>query len=338
MLVLGKLLELTLAGREPAAKIQLGADGSRLRWLSEGALEITPPAARDNGLDLLLSAGMHGNETAPIELLDRLIHCIARGELKPRARVLFLFGNPEAIRRGERYVEQDINRLFNGRHEQSSGNEALRAGELERLAATFFSVPGRQRVHYDLHTTIRGSAIEQFALYPFKPGREHSRLQLARLRGAGMDAVLLQNKVSITFSAYTYEQLDAEAFTLELGRSRPFGKNDGINLDRLQACLERLIESPEVNMPGKHDSLEGLQVFAVSREVIKRSDNFVLHLPAEIENFTALPKNYLLAEDQPGKPWVIEEEGARIVFPNPKVKNGLRAAILIVPTGQELLV
>jgi succinylglutamate desuccinylase len=172
--------------------------------LSEGALEVKPPEARDNGLDLLLSAGIHGNETAPIELLDRLLHDIARGDLKPRARVLFLFGNPEAIRRGERFVEQDVNRLFNGRHELSGGPEALRACELERLAASFFSVPDRSRLHYDLHTAIRGSKIEQFALYPWKEGRQHSRRELARLRAAGMEAVLLQNKPSIVFSAYTY--------------------------------------------------------------------------------------------------------------------------------------
>lgn len=143
MLALGKLLELTLVGREPAAKIQLTPEGARLRWLAEGALEITPPAGQDSGLDLLLSAGIHGNETAPIELLDRLLHGIARGELKPRARILFLLGNPEAMRKGERYIEQDINRLFNGRHEQSSGFEALRACELERLCATFSTRPQR---------------------------------------------------------------------------------------------------------------------------------------------------------------------------------------------------
>src|SRR3546814_1570169 len=138
--------------------------------------------------------------------------------LKPRARILFLFGNPEAIRRGGRFVEQDVNRLFNGRHELSGGAEALRACELERLAASFFSVPERSRLHYDLHTAIRGSKIEQFALYPWKDGRQHSRRELARLRAAGMEAVLLQNKPSIVFSAYTYDQLGAESFTLELGK------------------------------------------------------------------------------------------------------------------------
>ncbi|RZA11347.1 MAG: succinylglutamate desuccinylase, partial [Proteobacteria bacterium] len=73
MLALGKLLELTLAGREPAQKIQLTVDGVQMRWLSEGALEVRPPQALDACGDLLLSSGIHGNETAPIELLDRLL-------------------------------------------------------------------------------------------------------------------------------------------------------------------------------------------------------------------------------------------------------------------------
>ena len=77
MLALGKLLELTLAGREPTEKIQLTREGARLHWLGEGVLEVTPTAQDDSGLDLLLSAGIHGNETAPIELLDRLLQAVA---------------------------------------------------------------------------------------------------------------------------------------------------------------------------------------------------------------------------------------------------------------------
>lgn len=330
MLALGKLLELTLAGREPAQKIQLTVDGVQMRWLSEGALEVRPPQATDNGRDLLLSSGIHGNETAPIELLDRLLRGIARNELHPAARVLFLFGNPEAMRRGERYVEQDINRLFSGRHEQSSGFEAIRACDLEHLAATFFGkVSGRTRLHYDLHTAIRGSKIEQFALYPWQEGRAHSRRELERLRAAGIEAVLLQNKSSITFSAYTYAQLDAEAFTLELGKARAFGQNELVNLDLLENALRALIEGREVI--ADEPSLDGLQLFSVSREIIKHSDSFQLHLPADIENFTELAPGYLLAEDIADTRWVVEEQGARIIFPNPKVRNGLRAGILIVP-------
>lgn len=329
MLALGRLLELTLAGHEPAAKIQLTPEGSRLRWLTEGALEVTPPAAVDSGLDLLLSAGIHGNETAPIELLDRLLQDIASSRIKPRSRILFLFGNPEAMRRGERYVEQDINRLFNGQHDLHSGPEAIRASDLEHVAASFYSVPQRTRLHYDMHTAIRGSRIEQFALYPYQQDRPRSEVELQRLRAAGIDAVLLYSKPSVTFSAYTYSQLGAESFTLELGKARPFGQNQMVNLDLLEEQLKALIEgrdTPSIERPE-------LKLFAVAREVIKHSDDFILHLPVDIENFTELPQGYLLAEDIASTRWVVEEQDARIIFPNPKVKNGLRAGILIVPTS-----
>lgn len=337
MLALGKLLELTLAGREPTEKTQLTTDGVRLHWLCEGALEVSPAAGEDNGTDLLLSAGIHGNETAPIELLDLLLRDIARGDLVPRARILFLFGNPEAMRRGERYIEQDVNRLFNGRHEQTSGFEALRACELERLADSFFSVPDRYRVHYDLHTAIRGSKIEQFALYPWKEGRAHSRRELGRLQAAGMRAVLLQNKSSIVFSSYTYDKLDAESFTLELGKARPFGQNEQVNLTLLEIVLTELIEGSEFEFEFDY-SLQGLQLFSVAREIIKHSDAFQLNLPADVENFSELAQGYELATDLEDSRWVVEEQDARIIFPNPKVKNGLRAGILIVPTTADHLV
>lgn len=334
MLALGKLLELTLTDREPAEKTQVTSRGVRLRWLGEGALEVRPPESDDSGLDVLLSAGIHGNETAPIELLEELLHGVASGQITPKARVMFLFGNPAAIRKGERFIEQDINRLFNGRHELTSGFEALRAAELEQFARVFFSKPGRTRLHYDLHTAIRGSKIEQFALYPFKEGRKHSRNELARLAAAGMQAVLLQSKPSITFSAFTYEQLDAEAFTLELGKARPFGQNEQVNLDKLHTRLVQIIEGTE---PQADASLAGLKLFSVAREIIKHSDSFHLHLPADIENFSELSKGYLLAEDLAEMRWVVEEEGARIIFPNPKVRNGLRAGILVVPDSGQLL-
>jgi succinylglutamate desuccinylase len=335
MLALGKLLELTLAGREPTEKIQLTLAGTRLHWLAEGALEITPAAHLDSGLDLLLSAGLHGNETAPIELLDRLLQAIASGELLPRARMLLLLGNPEAMRRGVRYTEQDINRLFSGRHEQGSGTEAMRANELENLAGTFFSKPGRERLHYDLHTAIRGSKIEQFALYPYADGRRHCARELGRLASAGIRAVLLQSKPGITFSSFTYAQLQAEAFTLELGKARPFGQNGDVDLQALEDFLQALIEGRD----GEPDAavLEQLQQFSVSREVIRHSDAFRLHLPDDVENFSELVHGSLLAEDLGGVRWIVEEHAARIIFPNPRVRNGLRAGIIVVPASSQQL-
>ncbi len=145
-----------------------------------------------------------------------------------------------------------------------------------------------------------------------------------------MEAVLLQNKPSITFTAFTYEQLGAEAFTLELGKARPFGQNQGVNVSRLETAPEADHRRHRAVRPS---SLDGLQLFAVAREVIKHSDAFLSALAGGRRKLLASwPKGYLLAEDTAKTRWVIEEEGARIIFPNPKVKNGLRAGISIVPT------
>lgn len=329
MLSLGNLLAITLEGREPTDKIQYAPDGTQLRWLAEGAVEVTPAPGRDIGLDLLISAGVHGNETAPIELVDQLLRDIASSALKPVARLLFLLGNPESMRAGVRYLQNDINRLFFGRHINVEGSEAIRADQLEKLASAFFVRGDRQKLHYDLHTAIRGSKIEKFALYPWAEGRLHSRGELARLHRAGISAVLLQNKAGITFSSFTYAELGAEAFTLELGSARPFGKNAGIDLKGLRALLERLIEGREEPAPSV-DAAQ-IQLFAVAREVVKQSDQFCLHLASDVENFTELEQGFLLAEDADGVSWVVEEKAARIVFPNPDVKVGLRAGLLVSP-------
>ncbi|MNN78623.1 Succinylglutamate desuccinylase [compost metagenome] len=93
--------------------------------------------------------------------------------------------------------------------------------------------------------------------------------------------------------------------------------------------MHSLIEGREPELDG--NALDGLQLFSVAREIIKHSESFLLHLAPDIENFSELPVGYLLAEDIAGTRWVVEEQGARIIFPNPRVKSGLRAGILVVP-------
>jgi len=337
---LANLLQLTLDGIAPAYgddtelsdkgldAIQIDKNGVHLHWLGEGALQLSPADGEYRGRSLLLSSGIHGNETAPMELLDSLLKRILNGKLKLRCRLLILFGNPPAIRQGVRYIEQDLNRLFNGRHKTSNGLAAERAAQLEDWAKYFFRNANlKQSLHYDLHTAIRGSKIEQFALYPFAENRKASPAELRRLKSAGISAVLLQNRPSTTFTAYTYATLGVEAITLELGKARPFGQNQGINLNQIQAVLERLIEGEEQT---EVKNLDGLALFTVSREIIKQSDNFRLYLDENIENFSPLKQDSLLAEDGETR-WTVDESNARIIFPNPKVQNGQRAGLIIVP-------
>ncbi|TMP70203.1 succinylglutamate desuccinylase, partial [Pseudoalteromonas ruthenica] len=61
-----------------------------------------------------------GNETAPIEICDQLIQSIIKGELVLKQRVLFIYGNPKSINIAKRFVEENLNRLFNGEHAKSN--------------------------------------------------------------------------------------------------------------------------------------------------------------------------------------------------------------------------
>lgn len=328
---LAALLPLTLAAHHPIQRVQTTAAGTRLEWLDEGVMMVDPATAEAPvSRDLLLSAGVHGNETAPVELLDRLVRAIASDQLIPRCRLLLMFANPAAIRCGERYLDYDLNRLFSGRHQQQPGPTAHRAALIEQLSRSFFEPGGdgrRERIHYDLHTAIRPSAIEKFALYPDN-GRPLPRLALARLDGAGISAVVRQQGPSSTFSAFTANDCGCDAMTLELGQARPFGANDGIDLSKLEQLLSALIRGGDVDPATANPS--AVSQFIASREIIKQSSEFRLHLSDDVANFTPLSRGMVVADDQSSQ-WVVHEENARILFPNPKVKVGLRAAILVVP-------
>ena len=327
---LAELLSLTLNQIRPQPWQQQTPGGTRLRWWAEGVVEVTPaPAANPVGRDLLLSAGIHGNETAPIELLDRLLKAIASDALQPRCRLLLVLGNPAAMRAGERYLDYDLNRLFGGRHQRHPGVAAARAAELESLCQRFFGeapASSRERLHFDLHTAIRDSAIEKFALFP-DSGRPLPRLLAARLVAAAISAVVIQQGPAGTFSAFSANACQADSVTLELGKARPFGANAGVDLSALEAMLATLIGGGDID-PFATDPA-ALTRYVASREIIKGSEAFRLHLADDVANFTPLPQGMLLAEDG-DQQWHVSEANARILFPNPGVKPGLRAGIIVV--------
>ncbi|WP_410498751.1 succinylglutamate desuccinylase [Chitinibacter sp. S2-10] len=322
-------LQKTLAGDTCLALPYCLPHGTHVQVLDEGVICFEPRDAACSVLDLVISCGIHGNETAPVELVEQLIERILAQQLRVKARVLFIFGNVAALRAGTRFVEEDMNRLFNRSPEVEDGIEKRRAIMLEMHVGRFFDdADKRPRFHYDLHTAIHGSLIEKFAIYPLpKAGNHFSPTEIARLSIAGVDTVLLQSTKSSTFSYSSHVNCDAHAFTIELGSARPFGQNQGIDLSKMDAYLSALIQG---DLPQPELVPPQVKIFRVSREIPKTSHDFKFAIDGKTDNFTPLAKGMTLAEDA-GVPFVITEDDARIIFPNPDVPPGQRAGLVIVP-------
>ena len=354
--LLDDFLAWTLAGSQPRADQAQGtcANGVRWTWQGDGVLAIEPAQPNAELRSVLVSAGVHGDETAPIELLSRLVADIAQGRAALACRLLVILGNIEAMRDGGRYRDDDLNRLFSGRYLQlPHSHEAPRAAALEQAATRFFAdasnAPGA-RWHIDMHTAIRASVFERFALLPHT-GKPFSRAMFEWLGEARISAVLLHTTKGNTYSHFTAHACGADACTLELGKVRPFGQNDLTRFEGADLALRALLAGTRVDSKidakaaAKADSngdtkTEGRptlpRVFTVVDQLTKQSDAFELLLASDVPNFTPLAKGTLLARDGDYQ-YTVQRDEERIVFPNPTVKPGLRAGLLVVDTTAETL-
>lgn len=305
--------------------------GDRAEVWDTGVLCIEPAAPGHKAL--VLSSGIHGNETAPIEICNQLLTRLLSGELRARHRTLFLFGNPAAMNLGVREVEENMNRLFSGAHSRGPGlcnRERIRAKRLEQYLARFFAGAGEARCHYDLHTAIRGSRHEKFAVYPFLgEGRTYSQAQVQFLGACGVRTFLLSEGATTTFSYFSTQTFGAHGFTVELGKVRPFGQNDMTRFIEARLALTALVTQDEVQVEPWRAA--DFQFFRISRVLHKHSERFRFLFADDVENFTEFPRGFVLAEDGELRHRV-EAEREAVVFPNAKVAIGQRTVLLVEPT------
>jgi succinylglutamate desuccinylase len=338
--LLADFLRYTLAGTRPANDAQARgtcAHGARWQWLDDGVLQIEPARIEASTRSVLLSAGIHGDETAPIELLSQHVADLAAGRAALACRLLVVLGNVGAMREARRYLDDDLNRLFSGRHARvGESAEAPRAAALEAHAQRFFAEASdapHVRWHLDMHTAIRASAFEQFALLPYTEnatgnatGAAPSRAMFAWLADARIGCVLIHTEKGATYSSFTADTCGATACTLELGKVQPFGQNDLARFANADAAARRLVAgtAPDPLAPPP-------RVFTVIGQITKQSEALTLHVAADVPNFTPFARGTVLANDGDYR-YVVAHDEERIVFPNPGVKPGLRAGLLVVET------
>lgn len=281
----------------------------------------------EHSKSIVLSCAVHGNETAPIEICNTLIHKLLSEELETSHRVLFIFGNIPAMHIGERFVEENLNRLFL-KGKKSDTQEGARASEIMPIVDHFFEHAKAQRIHYDLHTAIRPSKNEKFAVYPFLHGREYNKQALAFLSACDVNTILLSQSPTGTFSYYSSFNHKADAFTVELGKVRPFGENDMRDFKAVTQKLTELLSETEVSLP-QFDACP-LHIYTVNQVINKQEHDFKLHFADDMANFTEFKKGQVMASET-GAVYRAQYDGEAVVFPNANVEIGQRAILTVIP-------
>ncbi|WP_110714905.1 succinylglutamate desuccinylase [Salinicola acroporae] len=321
---LSATLDGSVAGRPASGRLP----GGRYRLHGEGILELVPDVAASDARSVVISAGIHGNETAPIELVGELLAALEAGRVALGAPLLVILGNIPSIRAQTRFVTTNLNRLFRRGLDQE-GEEPERARALMHAVDSFFARHHHCPLHLDLHTAIRDSRYPRFAVEPYTEGEAGTQPRSAwrALAAAGMQAVLLQHRHSWTFSHYSRHYHAAEAYTLELGKVRPFGANDLDALDGMRSWLATLAQG----VPPAGGDVADLRFFQVAFELMRTSDAFRLTFAEDVANFSEFAVGERLAEDEKAGPFVVEEAPLSVVFPNAQVELGARAVLLVRP-------
>lgn len=307
-----------------------------------GVIELVPETA-SGAAPTLISAGIHGNETAPLELLQGLALALDRGELSIVAPTLLIVGHPESIPAKTRYLDTNLNRLFRRESDEPATltREHQRARQLmDAVDAFWMAQPARPvtgqasgsenvALHLDMHTAIRASEYPRFVVSPFSSSVKVPETIWQTLSASGLQAVLMQHRASWTFSHYSQHYHEVVSFTLELGKVAAFGDNDMRPLAGMQQWLDDRVAG---RTPPSGDA-SALRYFQVVEELMRDSDDFALAFDESLPNFSRFSVGETIATDATHGDTVVVDTPVYVVFPNAQVEKGARAALLVRPRG-----
>lgn len=321
-------------------------NGTQVLVHAPGVIEFIPVSYRQGvGRHVLYSCGVHGNETAPIEICDEIVEAILSKKIIINARFMVQFANLPAMQSAQRFIQENMNRLFSGAHQPQTNNERQRAEQLEHHTRTFFANANdkSQCFHYDLHTAIRDAAYPRFAVYPYLHDKTYSYSQLEWLAQAGIDAVLLSESPTTTYSYYSSHDCGVHSFTVELGKVKPFGENNMADFALARSALFRLILPIDQAQPFAEAVFEERVkqpqipvLFRISQSIVRSEADFKLHFSDDTPNFTMFQQGAVLAseyniEGQCVNTFTAQQEQEAVVFPNANVAIGQRALLTVVP-------
>lgn len=278
------------------------------------------------GPTLVVVAGLHGNEPAGVLAVRRVAAALADGRTRS-GRILFLAGNLGALRRGDRYLDRDLNRawtperitaLRNGGADATAEDREQRE-LLEVLEQVVADAPGPVFL-LDLHTTsgeggafctvadtLRNRGLALALPVPVVLGLEEL------VEGTLHDWMGQQGVVTLAFEAGQHQEEAA--------------------VDRSEAAVWLMMAATGLALPGELARVEEARRFLTRgqaglprvlemryRHPVAPDDRF--RMKEGYRNFQRIRKGEAVAADRDGA--VLAPETARILMPlyQPKGSDG----------------
>ena len=308
---------------------RFAASGYAVALPAKGIMTIRAQAAAGSArASVLVSVGVHGDETGPIEVLAHVLDALAQAPLSLAVDLMVCVGNIDAIAAGRRFIDADLNRMFRPVRGSLAGTaEAARADELIAATDVFFAGAGPVRWHLDLHTAIRPSVYPTFAIVPDLIADEGKRALIGWLGQAAIGAIIMNPQSAGTYSYYTAEFHGAAGTTVELGRVGTLGQNDLSQFADVDVALRELLlgTAPAAPTAARAEP----HVFKVAQQIMKLSDAFSMGFDRSTHNFTAMRQGEVIATDG-ATVYRVQHPEELVVFPNPDVRVGLRAGLMVV--------
>ncbi len=276
---------------------------------------------------LVCFGGMHGNEPAGVQALEILFTLIENEPLinpafRFNGRMIGLRGNLKALKKGVRYLDHDLNRLWrvdNVRRILQAPKEAL-AAESEEIAEILTIVQNEiddyqpnKLIILDLHTTTASGGIFTIACDDPESVAIGTELHAPVVKG------LLHGIHGTTLHYFNSENmgLPTVAVTFESGQHE-----DPLSVNRAIAAIINCMRTIGIvnaeDVENRHDALliefsKNLPKVAelIMCHRIKEGDNFVMK--PGFQNFQPITKGTLLAQDRHGP--IYAEADALILMP-----------------------
>ena len=269
---------------------------------------------------LLITAGVHGNEPSGIIALNKVFAFLNKYKVPIRGSFIGLCGNMSALKKGQRFIDQDLNRSWGDQEVEkiksatslnTLNSEQKEAKEILDYIDKIDFKKYEDLFYVDCHTTSSES-IPYFSV-------EEKGGSLSFARRFPVHSVLgFAAMIPTTIDAY-FTRIGFNGFTLEAGQHDEIssvenceaviflaliqsGCVDTKHLDCYERCrnlLARIImdEKRSFNITYRHD--------------IKKGDEFKME-PGFV-NFQKICKGELLAKDKKGD--IVSKWDARILMP-----------------------